>query len=576
MSPRVSRLGIFVCNLFIGLIFLAPVAIWLITLNIKSFQEMKAHEYHKWRDNRQIGLGILWALVCPSISLSWVAVFPRIPKVDFGQRKGLSEVPLTDIGFLGLRMLSGARQAMYLWIVCGGRCLSSRVTALLDGHGCPQDQLFSFRPCCIIGKLPARWTSPESSTHFDPSGWRRSTQEPKAQRKHVVRQRSAPDRSSSFTSPGLWNETGPDVEDVLASYYDEDMVPPQSTARLPDDLQTPIVVQSSEPRLQDTVSPSRALRPGSVPDSLRAIPEITSPEANPSATATDSEAQQLINPPSVVPPLHNTHRTNTGNASGSPAEVINTPRPPLKRRYSSVEVSGITTSEGDACAAEVGTIGSTMGSTMGSAKGSTLGSTMGSAMDGTTGSRTTGSRTTGSRTTGSTTGSTIGSTIGSTTTGSTMGSAMDSAMDSTTTSRTTAGSTMGSAMDRTTTGRTITGKTTTGRTITGKTTTGSAIGGAIDSTTTGSAMDNMTGSTLGSTMGSTTGSIKGLPSSPEQHHPNTHQPHSLQNTNQPHSLQNTNQSHSRINPIRRLILESSPARCWWETRDGLRYWLRWW
>ena len=61
MSPRlsVSRPGIFFCNLFIGLILLAPLVIWLITLGSKSFREMKVYEYYKWRDNRQIGFGII-------------------------------------------------------------------------------------------------------------------------------------------------------------------------------------------------------------------------------------------------------------------------------------------------------------------------------------------------------------------------------------------------------------------------------------------------------------------------------------------------------------------------------------
>ena len=136
------------------------------------------------------------------------------------------------------------------------------------------------------------------------------------------------------------------------------MVPPQGTGRLLD-LQTPMTVQPSEPRLQDTVSPSEAFQPELIIDNLRAISEITSTEVKSSATATDSEAQQLITPRNVIQPLRNTHIMNTGNASESPAAVMNTPQPLSERQHTSVEVSGTTTSEGDVCAADVGTMGST-------------------------------------------------------------------------------------------------------------------------------------------------------------------------------------------------------------------------
>ena len=240
------------------------------------------------------------------------------------------------------------------------------------------------------------------------------------------------------------------------------MGPPQ------DDPQTPTAVQPSESQGQDTISLSEALQLELVPGNPRAIPDITSTKANPSAAAPNSEARQLIIRRNVRQPLRNTQETNMGNASESHAEVMIIPRPPLERRYSSVEESGPTTSEGDVCAAE----GDSLGSAMGSAMDSTMGSAMGSSMD-------------------STTGSAIDSTTGSTTIGS--------AMDSTTTGSTTMGSTTGSI-------------------TMGSTTMGSTTGSAM-----ASAMDN--------TIGSTTG-LNGLPSSPEGLLPHNHQSHSLQNNHQ--------------------------------------------
>ena len=104
---------------------------------------------------------------------------------------------------------------------------------------------------------------------------------------------------------------------------DDDIVPPQGTEGLLDDLQPLIAVQPSEPPLQDTVLPSEAIQRELRTGILRANPHITLAEV--SATATDSEAQRLITPRNVGQPLRNTHGTNTENASESPAEIMNPP-----------------------------------------------------------------------------------------------------------------------------------------------------------------------------------------------------------------------------------------------------------
>ena len=72
---------------------------------------------------------------------------------------------------------------------------------------------------------------------------------------------------------------------------------------------------------------------------------------------TDSEPQQLTSPRNVVQPLLDRHITNTGNASEFPAQ--NAPQSFPETLETSVEVSGTTGSEGDACAADVGTMDST-------------------------------------------------------------------------------------------------------------------------------------------------------------------------------------------------------------------------
>ena len=136
------------------------------------------------------------------------------------------------------------------------------------------------------------------------------------------------------------------------------MVAPRGTGTLPN-LPTPINVQPSEPRLQDTVSPPAVPQQELVSENSRATSGITSTEPRTSEIAPDAEAQPLITPRNVIQPLRNTHVMETGNASESPAEVIDTFQPLSKRVSPSVEVSGITTSKGDVFAAHVGTILST-------------------------------------------------------------------------------------------------------------------------------------------------------------------------------------------------------------------------
>ena len=196
-----------------------------------------------------------------------------------------------------------------------------------------------------------------SLTYFNLSWRRRPRQESEAQRLPLLRQRSAPHRSSSFVYPGFWKERNTDLEDIITLYFDSDMVPPQGTGRLLD-LQTPVTVQPSEPPLQDTVSPSEDFPQESGPDDLRAISETTSTEVKSSATATDSEAQQPSSPRNVTPPIRSTHIMNTGNASESPAEVTDTFQPLSERKHAGVEVSGTTTSKGDGFAADRDTMGS--------------------------------------------------------------------------------------------------------------------------------------------------------------------------------------------------------------------------
>ena len=196
-----------------------------------------------------------------------------------------------------------------------------------------------------------------SSTHFDLSCRRRPRQGSEPQRLPLLRQRSAPHRSSSFIYPGFSKERNSDLEDFITLYFDSDMIPPQGTGRLLD-LPTPVTVQPSEPRLQDTVSPSEDFPQDSGRDDLRAISEITSTEVKSSATATDSEAQQPSSPRNVTPPLRYTHIMTTGNASESPAEVTDTFQPLSERKHAGVEVSGTTTSKGDGFAADGDTMGS--------------------------------------------------------------------------------------------------------------------------------------------------------------------------------------------------------------------------
>ena len=162
----------------------------------------------------------------------------------------------------------------------------------------------------------------------------------------------------AFVYSGFWKEREPDLEDIIGSYYDDDMVAPQGTGTLPHH-QTLSTIQPSEPRLQDTVSLFETSQEELVTDNSRAVSEITSTEVKSSATGNDVEAQQPITPRNVIQRLRNAHRKNTGNASESPVEVIGTFPPLAERKHTSVEVSRTTTSEDDGFAADVGTIGRT-------------------------------------------------------------------------------------------------------------------------------------------------------------------------------------------------------------------------
>ena len=157
-------------------------------------------------------------------------------------------------------------------------------------------------------------------------------------------------------------ERDSDIDGILASYLDDDMIVSQGAGRLPrrfPNTRTPRTVQPSEPRLQDTVLPSEDYQQRLVTNNSRATSEITSTEVGSSATATGAEAQQLITPQNVPQPLRNTGMMNIENVSEPPAEVMDTFQLLPESRHTGVELSGATTSEGEGFAADGGTMGST-------------------------------------------------------------------------------------------------------------------------------------------------------------------------------------------------------------------------
>lgn len=92
---------------------------------------------------------------------------------------------------------------------------------------------------------------------------------------------------------------------------------------------------------------------------------MSSTEVKSSATATGSEAQEVTTPRNAMQPLRHAHMVDSGNASESPNQVIDTLRPLSELKHTNAEVSGttqhpnITTSEGEPSVADEGNTGNT-------------------------------------------------------------------------------------------------------------------------------------------------------------------------------------------------------------------------
>lgn len=383
MSRRVSwfLFWSFIWDFLLGLIIVAPPILWRLAAVTGKLETMNAQEYHEWRDGPQIYCAIVAALARHVLSI----FSPLHPFVEKIAKFASLEWCLEEMLGSAPRSLMGALMSKSLW----------RKLSLISSPD--------------PARQPPMPTESAANEQVPPHPPRQEPGNQLLGGGHILRRPSAPQTSLSTASPELRRA-------------------PQGTGRLLD-LQNLTTVQPSESRLQDTVPPSGTFdqehnlhvasetkqspttasdkqsigleERKSTTDQLeettshqqeestsnqqqqsrsnqnqertstqqeQQIPSeifISSTEVNSSAIATVAGAQKPTTLRNGMQPLRDAQIADSGNASDSPHQVMDTLEPLSELKHTSVEGSGttqhpdITTSEGDLSAADEGNTGNT-------------------------------------------------------------------------------------------------------------------------------------------------------------------------------------------------------------------------